>query len=393
MINILNGGRVMPVRNNCRNRRMTTMRRSVMLGGSLAAAQRSLSMAWHRGLTIGLTITLMMSNPLVVEAETFKVSSTLQVSSLALNADYDRGDGVFGADNREPLEWGKTTKVPDGWVATNSYDYPSVGYNPQSEFSTKRIVRILSENRDFICTGSVVAPTIVLTAAHCLRWNSKWLDSSKKRPRYIEAWNGQTYEVDRRIVPKRYLGTPLSNSPRTTTADQWSLDAGLIYLSKRIDLVTEGFFDIVGTREAYQISWIIAGFHGDVEQEKPKQLVVELSKSSRSCVGNIRPIAERGRGGRNEGSWFFGYGTVIVHKCDTSPGSSGSPLVVYGDTVVGVHVASGPDKYALAVNLTEKRGPFDWIRRHVAKNREEYGWRRDDQGKWQGTHEVPWRNL
>ena len=336
-------------------------------------------MVGYRGLLAGVAIALAVSNPMTTRAGTFNVSPTLEVSSLALKPVYRRADGVFGADNRTRLKWGKVERVPIG-----GWRLGSIGER-LTDMSTKKIVRILAKHSRFVCSGAVVAPTIVLTAAHCLKWNGKYLKDPEK-PVYIEAWNGQKFKVVSSSVLKRYQGTQKHYSLRTTTADQWSLDVGLIYLRKEIAFVTDGFLKISKNIDDSRIQWFsLVGFHDDVERVISKQLVTE------SCSGAIKPIVERGRGGRKKGSWLHGYGTVIIHKCDNSPGSSGASLIVFGDTIVGVHVASAHRKYALAVNLAERRGPFEWIRRRLAKNREKYGWREYDNGDWQGPHEAPWR--
>ena len=312
-----------------------------------------------RSLVTVLTVALALSIPLTAKADLLKVSPKLEVSSLALNAN-SRHSGVIGADNRHPLKWGETASIPNG-----TWGLPSVGGGERSDFSTKRIVRLLTKDMQFVCTGAVVAPTIVLTAAHCLRWNGKWL-RDPLRPVYVEAWNGQILEAQSersQSVSDGYQGSPLPNSPQSTTADQWSLDAGLLYLSKSIASVTGGFLDIMDFDGREIIHFSLVGFHGDVESEKPKQLVIESAISSNStsrswsCRGYLRGITERGRRGRKNGSFWHGYGTVITHKCDSSPGSSGSPLLLTsvldpGDEfkIAGVHVANG-DGGALAVNL------------------------------------------
>ena len=347
----------------------------------------------YRGLIIASAMALALSNPLTANAEPFYVSSALEVSSLALNP-APRHPGVIADDNRYPANWGGSIKIIRGtWD-----NFRSIGENDSTEFSTKKIVRLLTANGEFACTGSVIAPTIVLTAAHCLHWNGKWIKNPASVV-YVETYDGQRFRVHSRSVSGSYKGSPLANAPQSTTADQWSVDAGLIYLSKQVTSVTDGFLDIMRRDGENYIGFSLIGFHGDVEDLKPKQLLIESSwksdqfPGSQSCSGDLRGIAERGRRGRERGDIWYGYGTLIVHRCDTTPGSSGSPLVLRGRYIAGVHVANGGGE-ALAVNLAEdvgRGGPFDWIHKRAADNRERYGWRQRNDGTWQGPSEVPWR--
>jgi len=72
----------------------------------------------------------------------------------------------------------------------------------------KKIVRVLDQNRSWMCTGSVVGPQLVLTAAHCTFKNGRWLTAPNDRePTFVEAWNGDIFDIVNISRPTDFRGT------------------------------------------------------------------------------------------------------------------------------------------------------------------------------------------
>ena len=306
---------------------------------------------------------------------------TYEVMSLHLNP---RAEGIIGADDRLPLEWGKTARLQT----------TSIGGT--FSFSTKTVVRLLDWDENFVCTGAVVGPTTILTAAHCVYWDGDWLDNFDGIPHFAETWDGQLFNINFWEKSSDYIGTPLPQNPRSTTDDQFAIDYALVHTSKPISGVTGGFLGI--SRATYfgktSVFMHLVAFHGDVETRRPKLLVSEL------CLGKVMSstlwlvvIVDRELG-------------HVIHECDSSGGSSGAPMLTEQGQVFGVHVASpGSDgKGAFGVHLGAKNNGNipNWLYKEVRKDRENYGFRvktwgsgsnekvRYLESEFQGPDDVEW---
>lgn len=277
-----------------------------------------------------------------------------EVMSTHLNP---RADGIIGADDRHPLDWGKTA----------SLGTTSVGR--QRGLSTKLIVRLLDLRKDFVCTGAVVGPTTILTAAHCAYWKGNLLDRRHGRAMLAETWNGEQFEIENWVVHDRYEGNPLPQNPLSTSTDQYSVDVALLYTSRTISSTVGGFLGITkrGDRLHRNVVVHLVGFHQDVDALRPKMLVAE------TCVGDIEYLS----------SWSIFHRKYkelgrIVHDCDSSSGSSGAALLtVEGHHIFGVHVAGGNGEDALGVHLGAKKNNdfYNQLYKRVRENREKYGYR------------------
>ena len=318
-----------------------------------------------------LAIALLLSSSAVAQ----------EVMSLHLNP---RADGIIGADDRRPFKWGEMV----------SLSTTSVG--GARSFSTQKIVRLLNSGKDFICTGSVVGPTTILTAAHCLYWNDAWLKRRNGRVMFAKTWDGQLFEIKDWVKSKRYNGRHLPGRPRATSPEQYSIDVSLLYTSKPIASAVGGFLGITrhtgwGWSEG-EVPLYLIGFHGDVDRLRPKKLVWERCSGvyvDRLHLGLILINRERG---------------LIEHTCDSTGGSSGSPLLdADSHHIFGVHVA-GDDAISNGafVGAKQNRDIYNWLYKRIRKDRQKHGFRVERQGsgsteaeryltsRFQGPDDVHW---
>lgn len=187
---------------------------------------------------------------------------------------------VFGADNRIPL-------------TATGYPWRTIG-------------KVLNMG----CTGTLVAPDLVLTAAHCV------IDPATKklrtdpfyfRPNYI---NGNSADVSG--VNHVWWGT---NDPQKFRGSDWAI----LRLEKRLG-DKYGWLGVRGTStSSFPPALTVVGYSEDFMNGKTAGI-------HHNCTTKKR-LDDR---------------NMIYHDCDTARGSSGGPaLRMYDDklTVVGINVA------------------------------------------------------
>ena len=222
-------------------------------------------------------------------------------------------------------------------------------------------VGLISETKDHVtlkCTGTLIAPTVVLTAAHCLYdpETSAWHNQRYFFPSLSIQDGGTALEAKRYVIPKNFAIT--NKEGKRDINRENSSDFGIMVLDRQVDdalasvfsatfrdtsLVTANYPQLPPPSSLGPIRRILDPLPRESSFLRIlagyPQSAVDLTPQPYVTFCPLAPYWLRG----DDGEKYFFY----AHRCSTYSGMSGSPIF-YMDTdrsyrILGIHSGGSVD--------------------------------------------------
>jgi protease YdgD len=200
-----------------------------------------------------------------------------------------------------------------------------------------RIVAETASGELGLCSGTLVAPDIVLTNAHCVMTSEtgELHRSIAFQPNVVE--NGVRDLADVAMVEAVFYGTDFQDNPATPHPDDWAFLKLDQPLGDRYGTIPWLPLDLATLVEDYEADLVMVGYSGDYPREAPASSA-----------------------GVHLGCSILGvYEESLTHDCDTFGGSSGGPILAWVESqpyIVGINSAEAVDTGTVIDTLTGTDG-------------------------------------
>ncbi|MBI3699088.1 MAG: S1 family peptidase [Afipia sp.] len=213
-----------------------------------------------------------------------------------------------------------------------------------SDAVARSVVTIIG-SRGTVCTGTLIAPAIVLTAGHCIASGTTYrvIDSTTQPPRLVTAqkavthpqFNMQTMLAHRATADVALLQLPSpvpKKSPAILGAPRIPIQPGSRFTVAGVGVTTSGGDDGVGTIRAANL--VVTGNPGTLQMRLVDPVTQNKSSGMGACTGDSGAPAFEDQDGKSVIAGVVSWSTG-PNNGDGCGGLTGiTPLTLYKDWIV-----------------------------------------------------------